>query len=128
MGLTGSWRVRITRGPRRLHEGVVFWLGDGHSGPRCGIRTDENETVWADATDVRPVDAEPEPPVVKRRTPGGETSDATAKPASGDGVRKRKPPIAGKQPRRNADQSPVDPPDDSPPAAPLAKKPKRKGK
>ena len=48
----GAW-VQITRGAGRLREGVVFWLGDGTNGPRCGIRTDGNETLWANIADVR---------------------------------------------------------------------------
>ena len=48
----GMW-VQIHRGANRLREGVVFWLGDGNNGPRCGIRTDGNETLWANIADVR---------------------------------------------------------------------------
>ena len=47
-------RVKIHSGTNRLREGTVFWLGDGNKGPRCGIKTDEDETLWADVADVRP--------------------------------------------------------------------------
>jgi uncharacterized protein (TIGR02996 family) len=47
-------RVKIHSGANRLREGTVFWLGDGNKGPRCGIKTDEDETLWADVADVRP--------------------------------------------------------------------------
>jgi hypothetical protein len=50
-------RVKINRGANRLREGVVFWLGDGSNGPRCGLKTDEDETLWANLTDVKPTTA-----------------------------------------------------------------------
>lgn len=46
-------RVKIHKGANRLREGTVFWLGDGNQGPRCGIKTDEDETLWANVDDVR---------------------------------------------------------------------------
>jgi uncharacterized protein (TIGR02996 family) len=46
-------RVQIKKGANRLREGVVFWIGDGNNGPRVGLRTDDNETLWANLADVR---------------------------------------------------------------------------
>jgi hypothetical protein len=52
-------RVKITRGANRLREGIVFWVGDGSNGPRVGLKTDEDETLWANAADVAPTTASP---------------------------------------------------------------------
>ena len=48
----GTW-VQIARGANRLREGYVFWIGDGSKGPRVGIKTDDDETLWANLADVR---------------------------------------------------------------------------
>lgn len=53
-------RVRITFYPGKVRDGVVFWLGDGDRGPRCGVRGDDGETHWADLAWVRVLD-EPAP-------------------------------------------------------------------
>ncbi len=58
-------RVKITRGAGRLREGVVFWIGGGNRGERVGLRTDDNETLWADLDAVRPTSA----PVPKSDAP-----------------------------------------------------------
>ena len=52
-------RVKIDRGANRLREGVVFWMGDGNNGARVGIKTDEDETLWANVADVKPTSAPP---------------------------------------------------------------------
>jgi hypothetical protein len=42
----------VSTGPDRGSEGVVFWLGEGNRGERLGLRTDDEETVWADVNNV----------------------------------------------------------------------------
>ncbi len=57
--VTRGVRVRIARGAGQRKEGEVFWLGDGSRGPRCGVRADDGETVWADVANVRVIAAKP---------------------------------------------------------------------
>ena len=54
-GIEKGMRVKIRRGANRLREGIVFWLGDGNNGARCGIRTEQDETLWANLADVKQV-------------------------------------------------------------------------
>ena len=58
-GIEKGTRVRVTSGADRGTEGVVFWLGEGNRGERCGLRTDEDVTVWADIANVNVVAPKP---------------------------------------------------------------------
>jgi uncharacterized protein (TIGR02996 family) len=87
-------RVRVTRGPGSGSEGVVFWLGDGNRGARCGLKTDDGETVWADLDSVRDISAANAAnagAVVKRRSKSGEA--ATNAVVKGGPAAKPLPPV-----------------------------------
>lgn len=59
-------RVRVTGGKSADAEGVIFWWGESKwgDGMRAGLKTDDDETVWADAENLEKLegaaDAEPE--------------------------------------------------------------------
>jgi len=78
--ITRGARVKITRGAGRLREGVVFWVGDGNNGPRCGLKTDNDETLWADVADVRLDAPAPEPTGEITARPRGTAEPGDAKP------------------------------------------------
>lgn len=64
-------RVKVTDGRDRGAEGEVFWTGAsrGSNAPRCGLRTAEGLTVWADCRDVELITkASPKPSKSKRRS------------------------------------------------------------
>jgi hypothetical protein len=82
--------VKARRGTAKGKQGVVFWLGDGIDGPRCGIKTKRGDTVWANIADVAvvevtakaPAKAKPKPKVktkTKTKTPGKTKAASTKK-------------------------------------------------
>ncbi len=52
-------RVRVLNGKETGSEGVIFWWGESKwgDGMRAGLKTDDDETIWADAGDLEVVDA-----------------------------------------------------------------------
>jgi hypothetical protein len=108
--------VRIKRGEGHGKHGVVFWLGDGRGGARCGVRTDgDGATVWVDAVNVELVvdtpDAPPRKPATatKKRPIVDDDDEAPTVPAKQPD---EAPTVPSKKPKRKADQSPADKPAD----------------
>jgi hypothetical protein len=59
-GVKKGNRVRLgLRAPEgRGKWGVVFWIGERDGSVRCGIRTDDGETIWAEVRVLEKVSAE----------------------------------------------------------------------
>ncbi|MFT3695078.1 MAG: DUF4132 domain-containing protein [Kofleriaceae bacterium] len=83
-GLEKGQRVRIGKGEHRNAEGRVFWIGDGSHGLRCGIKTDDDETLWANVADVKVIADDEEAPT------------AAAKPEPEPGPEPEAPPAIAK--------------------------------
>ena len=73
-------RVKINKGPGRLREGVVFWIGERNGEWRVGLRTDDDETLWANRADVRRLstDKPPDSGPVKKTATKAEPDDEPA--------------------------------------------------
>ncbi|MEM9188370.1 MAG: hypothetical protein AAGF12_04310 [Myxococcota bacterium] len=54
-------RVEIVKGSDQGVAGTIFWVGDSKFGPgkRYGIKGEDDETYWADGTQVKALEGEP---------------------------------------------------------------------
>lgn len=51
-------RLGLRASEGRGQWGVVFWVGEKDGRPRCGLRTDDGETIWADVSTLEKSSAE----------------------------------------------------------------------